>query len=99
LEWILLTDDPAEDFETALTCVLQYATRWVIEEFHKALKTGLGAERLQLETAHRLFAAISMMSVIALRLLDLKERVRVCPEVPATEAGLDSFELQLLALK
>lgn len=99
LEWILLTDDPAEDFETALVCVLQYATRWVIEEFHKALKTGLGAERLQLETAHRLFAAISIMSVVALRLLDLKERTRVSSEAPATEAGLDGFELKVLAMK
>lgn len=35
--------------------VQQYATRWLIEEFHKVLKTGLGAERLQLERAERIF--------------------------------------------
>jgi hypothetical protein len=81
-----------------LEAVLQYASRWVVEDFHKALKTGLGAERLQLEDAHRLFAAISIMSVVALRLIDLRERLRVHPDAPAMEAGLDDFELKVLAL-
>ena len=30
-----------------------------LEDYHKALKTGLGAERLQFEKATRLFAAIA----------------------------------------
>lgn len=99
LEWILLTDEPTETLEAALTVALQYATRWIVEEFHKALKTGLGAQRLQLEDAHRLFAAISVMSVDALRLLDLRERLRVMPDAPAEEAGLDPLELEILSLK
>jgi hypothetical protein len=96
LEWFLLTDRPVEDFESALRCALQYATRWVIEDFHKALKTGLGAQKLQLEDAHRLFAAISIMSIVALRLVDLRERVRTMPKAPATEAGFSELELRLL---
>ena len=56
--------------------ICQYATRWIIEEYHKAIKTGLGAERLQLESAERLFAAIAIMSVVALRLIALRERLR-----------------------
>jgi hypothetical protein len=96
LEWFLLVDRPVTSFDGALTCALQYATRWVIEDFHKALKTGVGAERLQLEEAHRLFAAISIMSVVALRLLDLRERVRVNPEAPADAAGLSPLELRVL---
>lgn len=99
LEWILLTDQSVETLETALVCAQQYATRWTIEEFHKALKTGLGAERLQLESAHRLFAAISIMSVVALRLVALKERVRVMPDAPAGESGLGPLEIRVLALK
>jgi len=98
LEWILLTDTCIETFEQAVTCVSQYATRWTIEEFHKALKTVLGAERLQLETAHRLFAAVSIMSVLALRLVDLKERVRLKPDAPAEASGLDALELKVLSL-
>jgi hypothetical protein len=54
-----------------------------IEEFHKALKSGVGAERLQLETAEGLCAAVALMSVIALWLTELWEHVRMTPERPA----------------
>lgn len=96
LEWILLSDAPAPDLEPALEVVSQYVARWAIEDFHKALKSGLGAERLQLETAQRLFAAISIMSVAALRLIDLRERTRIRPEAPAEESGLNETELKIL---
>jgi hypothetical protein len=96
LEWILLCDMPILTFEPALECALRYATRWLLEEFHKALKTGLGAERLPLETAARLFAAVALMSVVALRLLDLREQVRRAPDQPAEMAGLDTPDLAVL---
>jgi len=67
-----------------------------IEEFHKALKTGTKAEALQLETAQSLFAAIALKSLVALRLLDLRERVRLSPDAPAEQAGLPELELALL---
>lgn len=97
LEWFLLCDQPIHSFEQALECVLQYATRWVIEEYHKGLKTGLGAEDLQLETAHRLFAAIALMGVVAVRLLAIKEGARTQPVAPASKSGLSLLELQVLA--
>jgi Transposase Tn5 dimerisation domain len=96
LEWILLTDAPVGVFEQALECVLQYATRWVIEEYHKALKTGLKAESLQLEQGHRLMAAIAIKSIVALRLIDLKERVRIDEANPAEESSLSDLELKVL---
>jgi hypothetical protein len=96
LEWILLTDWPVESYAQALAVALVYATRWLIEEFHKALKTGNQAEDLQLETAVGLFAAIALKSVVALRLLDLRERVRLTPEAPAEESGLQEVELAVL---
>jgi Transposase DNA-binding/Transposase Tn5 dimerisation domain len=99
LEWILLVDVAVTTFAQALQCVLQYATRWMIEEYHKALKSGLGAERLQLETAAGLMAAIAIMSIVALRLLDLRERGRESPDATAEEAGLTPLELEVLRLK
>jgi hypothetical protein len=48
LEWILLSDQEPTSFEDALEVAIQYASRWLIEEFHKCLKTGLGADNLQL---------------------------------------------------
>jgi hypothetical protein len=96
LEWILLCDGKIETFEQARECARQYSTRWLIEEYHKALKSGLGAERLQLESAEALFAAIAIMSVVASRLINLRERVRINPDASAEEAGLEKLELEVL---
>ena len=75
---------------------LVYATRWWLEELHKALKTGNKAEDLQLETAAGLFAARALKSVVALRLLDLRERLRLTPEAPAAESGWPEIERAVL---
>jgi len=100
LEWILLSEVEVESFEQAREVALKYSARWLIEEFHKGLKTGLGAERLQLETAARLFAAIAIMSLVALRLIDLREAVREDPQAPADQAGvLSPLELHVLRKK
>lgn len=96
LEWILLTSQKVESLEEAVRVARQYSCRWVIEEFHKALKSGLGAERLQLESAEGLFAAIAIMSVVAVRLIELKERVRVNAQAKAEESGLSRIELEVL---
>lgn len=99
LEWILLCDGERTTEALARECVQQYAARWWCEEFHKALKTGLKAEALQLETGAALMAATAIKSVVALRLLDLRERARQEPEAPAAAAGLQPIELQVLAAK
>jgi hypothetical protein len=95
---VLYTDQRTETLEEAVAGVMDYGTRFLIEEFHKGLKTGLKAEDLQLETAARLFAAIAVMSVVALRLLDLRELGRADPEAPAPATGLSALELELLSL-
>jgi hypothetical protein len=97
LEWLLACGSPVETHEDALRVIGIYAHRPLIEDFHKGLKTGMGAERLQLETGARLMAATAVMSVVTLRLLELRERARVTPEAPATESGLDALERELLS--
>lgn len=99
LEWILLCDDEVTTFEQAREIALQYATRWLVEEFHKALKTGMGIEKLQLETGEELMAAVSLMSVVALRLLHLREIVRILPEAAPPASGLSQLELDVLSAK
>lgn len=96
LEWILLCDAPVTTFTEAHTCVRQYASRWLVEDFHKALKTGLRAERLQLETAKRLLPAVAVMSVVAVRLVGLREQLRRHPQNTADRAGLDALTLAVL---
>ena len=96
LEWLLLCDAQVTDFAQARECALQYSTRWVIEEYQKAIKTGLGAERLQLESAERLFAAMALMSVVALRLIERRERLRRHPDAEAAQSGLRPLALEVL---
>lgn len=96
IEWFLYTNLEINDFKTALRLVKYYTFRWIIEDYHKALKSGLKAENLQLETAHAIFAAIAIMSVVALRLVDLREVLRINPDAPAEESGLSDLELKVL---
>jgi len=96
LEWLLLCDDVIATDAQARERAQQYASRWLIEDFHKALKTGLGAERLPLHTASRLFAAVALLSVVALALVDLREHSRPQPGGPAETAGLSTPYLRVL---
>jgi hypothetical protein len=42
LEWMLLCDQPVRSAAEAVACARQYSGRWLIEEYHKVLKSGLG---------------------------------------------------------
>ena len=96
LEWLLRCDQPLTDSAQALACARQYVSRWLTEDFHKALKTGLEAEKLKLQMAARLFAAVALLSVVALALVDLREKSRLQPDLPAEAAGLTATELRVL---
>lgn len=96
LEWILLTDLGVTNFEQACEVTQMYATRWLEEEFHKALKTGMDAEGAQLETPEAWFAIVAMKSVAALRLIDFRERIHLTPKAPAESSGLSQLELDVL---
>jgi hypothetical protein len=98
LEWVLYTDDRTDTLAAALVGVMDYGSRFLIEEFHKGCKTGLRIEDLQLETADRLFAAIAVMSIVALRLLDIRELGHAVPAAPAALTGLSPTELEILSL-
>ena len=73
------------DFQAAWEALEQYEKRWLIEEFHKALKTGCRLEERQYETAKRLEAITGVLSVVAVRLLQLKMLARNEPQRPADQ--------------
>lgn len=83
IRWVLLTSLPIHHFEDAWTAIGYYELRWLIEEYHKALKTGCCTEMRQLKTAGRLEAFVGLTSVVAVRLLQLKSVARTRPETPA----------------
>jgi hypothetical protein len=62
----------AETLEQALQVLCTYSTRWIIEEYHKAWKTGAGVERAQLHDASRLAALAAILALVAVRLLTAK---------------------------
>jgi hypothetical protein len=73
VDWMLLTSEPAATFEQALRVVEYYRCRWVIEEWHRALKEGCRLERSQLEDAAALTRLTAVLSVIAVRLVQLRD--------------------------
>jgi hypothetical protein len=81
--WVLLTSLPVETFAQACLAIEYYEGRWIIEEYHKALKTGCRVQDRQLKTAGRLEAMVGLMSVVAVRLLQLKSIARTSPDTPA----------------
>ena len=83
IRWILFTSLSVLTFEEAWLSIGYYELRWLVEEYHKALKTGCRAESPQLKTAGRLEAFVGLTSVVAVRLLQLKSLARTNPEVPA----------------
>lgn len=76
IEWLLLTNEPVIAFEDAWRVAGWYECRWVVEEYHKGMKTGCGVEELQFTTVARLQPAIALLSAVALTLLDLRDASR-----------------------
>jgi hypothetical protein len=85
IDWLLLTSLPVRTLEEAMEVISYYEKRWLIEEWHKALKTGCQVEGRQLATSERLEALTGLLSVVAVRLLQLKEVGRRQPRRAATE--------------
>ena len=98
LEWILLTNCPTATLADAFERIDWYGLRWIIEEFHKGMKTGCGVETLQFERIERLEPAIALISAVATTLLRLRDAARA-PDAatrPATEV-IDPIYVQALA--
>jgi hypothetical protein len=72
LEWILLTNVPVESAADAEERMGWYTSRWVVEEYHKAQKTGCGIEKMQFTSRGAMEPAIAMLSVVAVILLQLR---------------------------
>ena len=72
IRWVLLSSLPAETFEQAWQIIEDYENRWLIEEYHKVMKSGCRIESRALRTAERLEPLIGLITVIGTRLLSLK---------------------------
>jgi hypothetical protein len=85
LQWVLLTGEDITSFTNARCVTRFYELRWRIEDFHKAWKTGAGAERQRMQERTNLEKMVVILGFLAVRLLQLKEGF-------AKERMLDSRE-------
>jgi len=99
IHWVLLTSWPVESFVDALRVVKSYARRWLIEEYHKALKTGAGIEKSELSTASRLKALLGVLALVAARLLNLKLLAEAKPDEPVQVDEVGPVLLVILEAK
>lgn len=94
--WILLTDLAVDDLEAVERMLHWYGGRWVVEDYHKALKTGCAVESLQLTSAGRLEPALALLSVVAVSLLQLRDAGRGAEA--GTRPATESFSEESVAV-
>jgi hypothetical protein len=76
LEWFLVCLDAVTDAWQAWQKCDWYACRWMVEEYHKAQKTGCRIEALQFRRESALQPMIALLSVVAVMLLNLRQAAR-----------------------
>ncbi len=88
LEWILISSLPIDNVEQLRERQRWYARRWpVAEEFHQVEKTGCGEEQLRFETAEAMGPMLALLSVVAVRIMQLRDAERQRPDELATEVA------------
>lgn len=95
VDWILMTSEPIDTPEVVERVVDIYRTRWLIEEYFKAIKSGCAYEKRQSESASALLKVLSVTLPNAWRLLRLRYKAVYAPQCPARDL-LSGFELTLL---
>lgn len=85
VRWLLYTTERTESEDQAWLCVDRYRRRWLIEEWFKALKTGVNYEARQLESAHSLLNFLAFAVYVATQMLVLRALHRTAPELQASE--------------
>lgn len=98
LEWVLLTSVPVGSVEQAWERVGWYRRRWIVEDYHQALKTGCRMEERQVQSYEGLRRLLGLLAPMAVRLLQLRTLARQQPERAAAEV-LPGEVVQLVALK
>lgn len=100
IEWLLYTREPIDTEEQILRVVDHYRSRWLIEEFFKALKTGCAYEKRQHETKDALLNALGIFIPIAWALLNMRTLSRdpISSSQPAT-AVFSPRQLRILRLE
>lgn len=95
LNWYLLTSVEVNSFEDALKIIDWYKYRWIIEEYHKSIKTGCKVQSKQLKTSFRIENYLAIAGIIAVKLLQIRDLVRVMPDEIASKV-IDPLSLKVI---
>jgi hypothetical protein len=88
LEWVLLSTLPAQTDEQLRLRRDWYARRWsVAEDYHQAEKTGCGEEKVRFQDVASLQASLALLSTVAVRVVQLRQVARACPDEPAVRVA------------
>ena len=90
VEWMLLTTMEVRSFEQACEKLDWYTRRWMIEVFHRTLKTGCRIEDRQLGTVPRIENCLAIDMMVAVRIMHLTWLGRTQPTLPCTIYFADS---------
>ena len=99
LYWLLLTSLPCDTWVQVRRIIGIYTMRWSLEEYHKALKSGAGAQESQMERAYRIESLVAVLGVVAVRLFNTKWLARTRPDEPVNSKVFGAELLRILAAK
>lgn len=95
VDWVLMTSEPIDTVEDILLVVDMYRSRWLVEEYFKAIKTGCAYSKRQLDSAQTLLVVLGITTVLAWQLLTLRHLSRHQGQLPAS-AVVSDLQLRLL---
>lgn len=84
LEWLLLTTKEITNVEEAIEITQWYSNRFLIEVFHKVLKSGCKIEELQLDSGEDIKRALPIYCAVAWRILYASLLSRSLPDACCT---------------
>jgi len=87
LEWILVTSVPTGTVAEVRERRDWYACRWMVEVYHDIEKNGCREEARRFETAARMAACLAILSLVAVRVFQLRTALEWQPESPAAEVA------------
>ena len=87
LEWVLLCSVPTVTRADINERRAWYSCRWLIEVYHDIEKNGCSEEDRRFETAGSLEACLAVLSVVAVRVFQLRCALESQPEAPAEEVA------------
>ena len=91
-----MTSVPTADAGAAWERVAWYRCRWVVEEFHRCLKTGCRLEQRLLREEARFERLLALLAPVAVYLLQLRDLARHAPDRLA-QAALPPDLVQVVA--